>query len=139
MVAQYLWIAGSIIIGVLAGTHLYFTFFTDKFSSRNKRVIEEMKTSSPILAEELTMWKAWIGFNASHSMGGIFIGLINLYLAIGYFTILQSDHFFFVFNIFTIGFYVWLAKKYWFKTPFRGLTLTLACYVFAYVHTIIFN
>lgn len=139
MVAKYLWMAGSIIIAVLAGMHLYFTFFTDKFSSQNERLMEDMKSSSPILTDELTMWKAWIGFNASHSMGGIFIGLINLYLGYRYFAILQSDHFFFAFNILTIGFYIWLAKKYWFKTPFRGLALTLTCYVLAYVCTILFN
>jgi hypothetical protein len=137
MVAKYLWEIGSIVIAVLAGIHLYFTFFTNKFSSRNTRVIEEMQTSAPILTKELTMWKAWIGFNASHSMGGIFIGILNLYLAYRYFATLHSDHFFFIFNILTIGFYVWLAKKYWFKTPLRGLALTLACYVISYLWVIV--
>ena len=137
MVAKYLWEIGSIAIMLLAGTHLYFTFFTNKFSSRNTRLIEDMQSSSPILTNKLTMWNAWIGFNASHSMGGIFIGIVNLYLAIRYFSILQSDHFFFIFNILTITFYVWLATKYWFKTPLRGLTITLACYCASYVLTIL--
>jgi hypothetical protein len=137
MVAKYLWEIGSIAIMLLAGTHLYFTFFTDKFSSRNTKLVEDMQSSSPILTNKLTMWSAWIGFNASHSMGGIFIGIINLYLAIRYFSILQSDHFFFIFNILTITFYVWLATKYWFKTPLRGLTITLACYCASYVLTLL--
>lgn len=96
-----------------------------------------MQTSSPILTKELTMWKAWIGFNASHSAGGIFIGIINLYLANQYFTVLQSDNFFFLFNILTVGFYVWLAKKYWFKIPFTGLAMTLACFIFSYILTML--
>jgi hypothetical protein len=30
----------------------------------------------------MMMWKAWIGFNASHAYGAIFFGLIYGYLAL---------------------------------------------------------
>jgi len=137
MIAKYLWEIGSIIISVLGSIHLYYTFFTNKFSSRNEKVVEEMKTSFPILTKETTMWKAWIGFNASHSSGVIFIGIINFYLAVQYFTVLQSDHFFFLFNILTIGFYVCLAKKYWFKIPLTGILMALVCFIVSYILAII--
>jgi hypothetical protein len=137
MLAKLLWEMGSIIIGILGSIHLYYTFFTNKFSSRNETMIEQMKTSFPILTKETTMWKAWIGFNASHSSGAIFIGIINLYLAIRYFNVLQSDHFFFLFNIFTMVFYAWLAKKLWFKIPLTGILITLVCFIVSYVLTII--
>jgi hypothetical protein len=133
MIAQYLWEAGSVIITILAGLHLYYTFFTDKFSSRNQNLVKEMQTATPILTKQVTMWNAWMGFNGSHSAGGIFIGVMNFYLAMQYFSELRTDHFLFLFNILTLGFYVWLAKKYWFKTPLRGLTLTLACYIISYI------
>ncbi|MEO6759927.1 MAG: hypothetical protein ABIO24_10780 [Saprospiraceae bacterium] len=133
MLAKYLWEAGSSVIAVIAGMHLYLTFFTDKFSSHNKKLVADMQSSSPILTKELTMWKAWIGFNASHSSGGIFIGVLNFYLAYQYFDTLQSDHFFFIFNIVTLSFYVWVAQKYWFKTPLRGLIITLGFYVTGYL------
>ena len=137
MIAQYFWEAGSIIIAILASLHLYYTFFTNKFSSRNERLIADMQASSPILTKDVTMWNAWIGFNASHSAGGIFIGVINFYLANQYFAILEADHFFFLFNILTICFYVWVARKYWFKTPFIGLVLTLICFIIAYLVTML--
>jgi len=137
MLAKYLWEIGSIIIVILGSIHLYYTFFTNKFFSRNEKMTEEMKSSSPILTKETTMWNAWIGFNASHSSGAIFIGIINFYLAIQYFTVLQSDNFFFLFNILTIGFYVWLARKYWFKIPFAGLLMTLICFFVSYILTMI--
>lgn len=92
-----------------------------------------MNDSKPILTDETTMWRAWIGFNASHSIGAMFIGIINLYLALEYFTVLWSDHFFFIFNIVIVGFYVWLAKKYWFKIPLIGLLIVLTCYLSAYI------
>ena len=131
--AKYLWIIGSAIITILGIIHLYYTFFTNKFSSKNENLISEMKTSSPNLTKETTIWKAWIGFNASHSSGAMFIGIINIFLALEYFNTLQSSHFYFLFNIATVLFYVWLAKKYWFKIPFVGLLVSILCYVLAYV------
>jgi hypothetical protein len=133
MIAKYLWVIGSLIFTVLGSIHLLYTFFTNKFSSRSEKVIAETKSSHPVLTNETTIWKAWIGFNASHSMGAIFIGIINIYLAIYYFTILKTDIFFFSFNIFTVGFYLWLARKYWFKIPFAGILLTLVSFATSFI------
>ena len=138
MLAKYLWEIGSVILVVLGSIHLFYTFFTNKFSSKNKDLISEMKSHSPILTNETTMWKAWIGFNASHSSGAIFIGILNLFLAIKHFDTFLNEHFFFIFNILTIAFYVWLAKKYWFRIPFLGILLTFICYVVSYC-LILFN
>ena len=85
MLAKYLWVFGSLILLILGSIHLYYTFFSNVFSSRNKNLITEMKNSYPILTKETTMWRAWIGFNASHSSGAMFIGILNLYIAIKYF------------------------------------------------------
>jgi hypothetical protein len=137
MIAQYIWIFGSIVIAFLGSLHLYYTFFSDKFSSRNEKMISDMKNSFPNLTKETTMWKAWIGFNGSHSAGAMFIGLINIYLACYYFPILLNDNFFFIFNIATLCFYAWLGKVYWFKVPLIGILITLACYVAAYLLTVL--
>lgn len=133
MLAQYLWIFGSFVIFFLGSLHLYYTFFSDKFSSRNEKMIGEMKISFPNLTKETTMWKAWIGFNASHSSGAMFIGLMNIYLALYYFPILVNDHFFFLFSILTLVFYAWLGKIYWFKIPLIGILTTLGCYIAGYI------
>jgi len=133
MIAKYLWELGSLIMLVLGSIHLYYTFFTNKFSSRSENAISEMKTSHPILTRETTMWKCWIGFNASHGSGAIFIGIINFYLAFKHFVVLQNDSLILLFSILTIVFYVWLAKKYWFKIPIMGILVTLICYAIAYI------
>ncbi len=135
--SQYFWILGSVIITFLGIIHLVYTFFTNKFLPRNENLKKEMHLTSPILTKETTMWNAWIGFNASHSSGAIFIGVINIYLAVKHFSILQTEHFFFLFNITTIGFYVWLAKKYWFKAPLIGISITFICFVVSYILVII--
>lgn len=135
MIEEYLWLLGSIIFIILGSIHLAYTFFTNKFSSKNGQLMKEMKASYPILTKETTMWKAWIGFNASHSIGMLFIGLINFYIAIRYYDTLHADHFFYVMNIIVVAFFVWLGKNYWFKLPFIGVLTTLICYLIAYCIT----
>ena len=132
MIEKYLWIAGSLPFIILGAIHLLYTFFTNKFSSRNKLIDEEMKTSFPVLTKETTMWKAWTGFNASHSSGAIYIGIINLFLSIQYFFIVANPVFLFL-NTVTVLFYLWLAKKYWFSTPFKGILFAACCFVTAAV------
>ncbi len=139
MNAKYIWEFGSLILVILGTIHLLYTFFSDKFSSRNKKVIEEMKSSHPNLTRETTMWKAWIGFNASHSSGAIFIGIMNIYLAHNFFSLLKNDLFFFLLNLLTVGFYLWLAKKYWFKIPFYGVLVALICFLTVFLITFIKN
>tara|TARA_R110002072_G_scaffold534_2_gene3614 strand:+ start:148295 stop:148705 length:411 start_codon:yes stop_codon:yes gene_type:complete len=135
MLEKYIWIIGSTIFAILGFAHLFFTFFSNKFLSKNENMILEMKSSTPILTKETTMWKAWIGFNASHSSGAMFIGIINIYLVYNFWPALKVDLFFFIFNILTIGFYLWLAKKYWFKVPFFGILITLICYITTFIIT----
>lgn len=135
MISQTLWFIGSLVILILGTIHLYYTFYSNKFSPRKTGVEEEMKSTSPILTSKTTMWKAWVGFNASHSIGAMFIGFINIYIAIRYFDVIQNDIFFFLFNIIAIAFYVWLAKRYWFKIPFSGVVITLICYLLSFILT----
>ncbi len=129
MIAKILWLSGSAIFLVLGALHLYYTFFTGKFNARNKAVTSEMKNTSPVLTRYTTMWNAWIGFNASHSAGAIFFGLINILLAAQYFSIIQSSVLIVLLNIMTVAFYCWLAKKYWFRVPLTGILIATGCFV----------
>ncbi|MBT1698880.1 hypothetical protein KK083_18445 [Fulvivirgaceae bacterium PWU4] len=135
--AKLLWITGSLIMGTLGTIHMIYTFFSDKFLPRDGKLAERMDKVSPVLSEQLTMWKAWIGFNGSHSSGIMFIAIINCFLAINYFPLLQKSHFYFLLNIVTLAFYVFLAGKYWFAKPLIGASITLACYVVAYVLVVV--
>ena len=131
MLAKILWFTGSAIFLALGTIHLYYTFFSGKFAARNRAVVTAMKNTTPVLTNETTMWNAWIGFNASHSAGAIFIGLINIILVVQYFPVLQNSLILQLFNILTAIFYCWLAKKYWFRIPFIGILITTACFVAA--------
>lgn len=133
MIEKILWMAGSSIYIVLAGLHLFYTFFSDKFLAKDRVTVVSMKNTHPILTNRTTMWKAWIGFNGSHSAGGIFLGTINLLLAWFYFPFLSGAAPLIVLTVITSLFYLFLAIKYWFKVPLTGIFLATACYSVAAV------
>ncbi len=131
MAAQYLWILASCIYLILASLHLLYTFFTNKFSVRDRTTEEMMKKTYPVLTNKTTMWKAWIGFNGSHSIGGIFLGGTNLFLACCHFEFLATSIFLLLFTCLTSFFYLFLGFKYWFIIPRTGILISSACYAIA--------
>lgn len=139
MTEKYLWEIGSVIIAVLGSLHLRATFFSDKLFPRNKKLVDEMNVSPLILTQKLTVWKSWIGFNATHSSGAIFIGITNLYLAVNYFEMLRSDRFIALFTILTIGFYAWIARRYWFNIVLTGILTAWLCLAVSYILILIKN
>jgi hypothetical protein len=131
-VAQSLIIVGSLTLAGLGGLHLFYTFFSHRFSPRNASVEVEMKNTSPKLTGQTTMWKAWVGFNASHSLGALFFGLMNIFLAVSYLPIYSESWFIHVINVATLGFYFFLGKAYWFSIPFRGIAISTFCFILAW-------
>jgi hypothetical protein len=131
MLVKIFWLTGASIFLFLGSLHLYYTFFTNKFSTKNKNAEIEMKNTHPLLTKDTTIWKAWIGFNASHSSGVIFIGLINIILVLQYFPVIQNSVLLHLLNIITTVFYCWLGKKYWFRIPFTGILVSAFCFLAA--------
>lgn len=130
-VATACWVTGSLIMLTLGSIHLFYTFFSDKFRPVKDELYAMMAQTPMRLTRQTTLWKAWMGFNASHSIGAIYIGVINTFLALRFPGLLQSTLFLYPFNIAVIGFYLWVARKYWFRIPFAGVLLTLVLYVTA--------
>ena len=131
MIEKYFWIAGSLIFLVLGTLHLLYTFFTNKFSVRDKETEEMMKKTFPVLTKKTTMWKAWIGFNASHSIGAVFFGVINLYFASLQFELLKESVWLVSFMLLICLFYLFLGFKYWFIIPRTGILISFICFVIA--------
>jgi len=88
-----------------------------------------MSQISPVITKETTMWRCWVGFNASHSMGLILFGLIFGFLALAHGQLLFRSPFLLVVGLVVLGGFVVLSKVYWFSAPFIGTSISLACYV----------
>lgn len=133
VIAQVLLVIGSSIFLVLGNLHLYYTFFSSKFQPRNPAVENEMSSTSPNITKQTTMWRAWIGFNASHSLGAIFFGAVNLVLSLSLFHVFQQSVFLPVIILSTLLFYLFLARNYWFRIPFIGILLANLCFITAFI------
>lgn len=129
MIAKSLMTASAGIVLVLGMIHLFYTFWGPQFNPRDPALQAAMSQVSPVLTRETTMWKMWVSFNATHSMGAILFGLIYGYLAIAHGELLFKSPFLLVTGLAMVGGFVILGKIYWFGVPFWGACVSLACYL----------
>jgi hypothetical protein len=70
-------ITASAAIALLLGlTHLLYSFYGPKLLPRDPELQARMQQVSPVITRQMTMWKGWVGFNASHSYGLILFGAV---------------------------------------------------------------
>lgn len=79
------------------------------------------------------MWRAWIGFNASHSFGLILFGALYGYLAICHTAFLFHSWFLLALGLALLLGYAALAKLYFFRRPFLGVVLAVVLYLLGIV------
>ena len=79
------------------------------------------------------MWRAWIGFNVSHSLGAMFFAAVYAYLAIFELAFLLSTPFLVILSLVVLGSYLILAHRFWFRIPLAGIAIAAALFVVAYV------
>ena len=133
MIASLLTVASALVILLLGVLHLVYTFTGTKLTPRDDDVRTAMESVSPGISSETTLWKAWVGFNASHSLGAILFGLVYGYLALAHpgllfeSVFLASVGFAMLISLFVLG------KRYWFSIPFTGIAVSLICYAAAQV------
>ena len=117
------------IILLLGLIHLFYTFSGAKLHPRDAELQARMEQVSPVLTRETTMWKAWIGFNASHSYGAILFGLVYGYLALFHSAFLFQSTFLLAVGALLLAGYVFLGKRYWFSIPVRGIVVASVAYL----------
>jgi hypothetical protein len=129
MFSQTLIVTGALIFGLLGTLHLAYTLFTNKFSARDAATEAAMKATSPVLTSRTSLWDAWIGFNASHSLGAMLFAAVYLVLAIGHMPMLRESPTLLWLAVLAAASYLVLAQRYWFRTPLVGIALGTACFL----------
>ena len=127
--ASLLVAASAFVILGLGCAHLLYTFRGNKFYPRDPALLARMQEVSPFISGKMSMWKAWVGFNASHSFGAMLFGLVYSYLALAQPAVLFSSWFLLTVGLALLAGCVFLGWRYWFSTPFRGIVLSTALYV----------
>ena len=129
VIAKILMTGSAGVILALGTIHLVYTFRGAKLTPRDSSLRQSMEQGSPVLTRETTMWKAWIGFNASHSCGLILFGLVYGYLALWRSDLLFGSTFLVVTGFGMLSSLLVLARLYWFTVPFWGVFFALLCYL----------
>jgi len=126
-----LFLGGGIFI-VLGGLHLVYTLLDLKKPCRlvpaEASVAQAMANSAVRLSRgRSNMWRAWVGFNFSHSLGLLLFGGLTV------FTGARANASPLVIALFVlIGcVYLILAILYWFRSPAICLAVGIACFVAA--------
>lgn len=121
------------IILLLGLLHLLYTFYGRKLLPRDPELLVRMQAVSPVITRQTTMWKAWVGFNASHSFGAILFGVVYGYLSLVHAAFLFQSTFLLLLGLALLLGYVFLAKSYFFSVPLRGILLATILYAAALV------
>jgi len=128
--------ASAAIILLLGLVHLLYTFRGDQLHPRDPELTAKMMTVSPVITRESTMWRVWIGFNATHSFGLILFGALFGYLAIRHSAFLFHSWFLLALGFALLVGYAAVAKLYFFTSPFRGVVLATVLYVIGIVFNV---
>ena len=131
----FLLILGGAVFGVLGTIHAIYTFLDltnpRRLAPVDPSIAKAMANSALRLSGGRTdMWRAWIGFNFSHSLGvlivaalAVWTGLRTNTLPVGMLPALTL-----------IGcVYLVLALLYWFRTPAIGVAIGIGCFAAAWL------
>ena len=128
MLPSYFIAASAAIVLLLGMIHLIYTFSGYKLDPRDAALKAKMQGVAPVISRETTMWRTWIGFNASHALGALLFGAIYVYLPLVHSEFFFKSGFLVMLGLATLAGYMVLARLYWFSVPFHGIVAAMALY-----------
>jgi hypothetical protein len=78
MTAQIFVAISAGIVMLLGLVHLAYTCFGDKLHPRDAGLLARTSTTSPVITRQTTVWKTWVGCNASHNLDAILFGALGV-------------------------------------------------------------
>jgi hypothetical protein len=130
-------VIGGCLFGILGLLHALYTFADTRnprrLAPQDPAVLRSMSSTSVRMSGgATTMWRAWLGFNFSHTLGALMFsaaciaaGLALPGLALPKAALLLPV---------AIGVvYLWLAIRYWFRIPAIGIALATLCLAAAWL------
>src|SRR5687768_17955654 len=82
VLSAMLFAGSAAVVFVLGAIHLWYTFRGNMLHPRDLELRARLEQAPLVLTRQTTMWKAWVGFNASHSFGALLFGAVYGYLAV---------------------------------------------------------
>lgn len=124
-------LASACIVLLLGSVHLAYTFSGTRLWPRDPGVQAAMAATPLQLTAGTTVWRAWLGFNASHALGLVFFGLVYGSLAVDASGRGRGDLFLMAVGLAVLSAQVVLARLFWFPAPLAGLALAWVLFALA--------
>ncbi len=132
---QLLIIAGSgifLFLGTLHGLLTFRDFGNPRaFTPKDAGLRTAMQQATVALHPKINLWKAWMGFNLSHSLGIVMFGAAFLYLGIFYSPLFSQSLLLQTCSIAISAAYLALSLKFWFSKPAIGSGISMTCFILA--------
>jgi hypothetical protein len=136
-IASFLLELGGGIFVLLGSLHALYTFLDIR---RPRRLVPKEPSVALAMAETpvrlarggTTMWRAWVGFNFSHSLGAVLFGMLCVGTGLVLGTSMLSAWILFVLVLVAL-IYLGLSVLYWFRIPTTGIALATVCLVIAWL------
>lgn len=127
-----LYAAGGAIFCVLGALHAVYMLMDlrrpSRLVPRDPTLLAAMAGSRVRLAGDATdMWRAWVGFNLSHSLGALLFGAMAIAwpaVAVGHATLAWLPAAF-------AALYLTIGLRFWFSAPNAGIAAALVAFVAA--------
>jgi hypothetical protein len=135
--SELLLIAGGSTFGILGLLHALFTFADTgnprRLAPDDPAVLQSMSSTNVRLSSGgTTMWRAWLGFNFSHSLGALIFSAACITVGVNL-TALALPRAALLLPVVIGAAYFWLAVRYWFQIPAIGIALGTLCFVAAWI------
>jgi hypothetical protein len=129
LLSKLFMLASAGLVLSLGTIHLVYTLHGRKLVPRDLAVQQAMAATPLVLTSETSVWKAWVGFNLSHSMGAMLFGLVYGYLAMAHAELLLRSPFLLALGFAMLSGLWVLARLYWFSVPMLGVSLALGLFL----------
>ena len=133
---RYLFLAAGVVFVLLAVTHVVLTpQRTDEhrgLAPAEQAVAESMARARVRLSDSMDMWRAWVGFNLSHSLGVGFLGLTILLIGRTSTSFAYNAALFLPLAIAASLAYLAIALVYWYRGPVIGVGAAVVLLVSAW-------
>ena len=135
--SRYLYLAGALPFLVLGIAHAMATprrpGDAKGLSPSDPQLAEAMTRSGLRLTRRTDMWRAWVGFNLSHSLGILVFATFVWVTGRSASAFGREANIGIPVAIVVAAGYLWLARRYWFRTPLIGCVLALVLFLASWI------
>ena len=135
--SRYLFLIGALPFIVFGLLHAAATPQTPAhakgLSPRDPTVRDAMAHDTILLTRRTTVWLAWVGFNLSHSLGLLLIGVVVVLIGRTSASFQAQAAAFLPLAVLMSATYLVLGVRYWFRTPIIGISLASVCFLVSWV------